>query len=539
MVRPETTDRVGTAPARATDPGARRDALLLAIDVGTQSTRAAIVDLQGGVHHLVRTPVAPYFSTHPGWAEQDPATYWEAVAASCRETLRQAGADVGRIVAVTLSTQRGTFVNVDTDGTPLRPAIVWLDQRKASTEGIIPPLAVPLLKAAGVHRFVDYVTRYCRSNWLRQNEPRTWARTHKFLCLSGWVTHRMTGEFRDSAGNILGTMPIDPRRWRWAGRWDPRWRLFHVEPEKLPELVLPGETLGRVTARAAAETGIPAGLPFIAASNDKACEILGAGCLTPETACVSLGTFATLNAHGPRYVELQRLLPPWPSAVPRQFYTEVGVQRGMWMVSWFKEEFGLEERQRAEREGKGVEELFDELLERVPPGAMGLVLQPYWTPGTEVASYAKGSIIGFGDVHGRAHLYRAIVEGIAHALRDGARRTERGTGVAIERARACGGGSQSDAILQVLADVLAVPVERLHTHETSVVGAAIDAAVGLGLHPDFPSAVAAMTRPARTFAPDPARAALYRDLHERVYLRLYDRLDPLYREIQQITGYPE
>lgn len=513
--------------------------LVLAIDVGTQSTRAALVDARGEVHHLVRAPIEPYFSERPGWAEQHPSVYWNALKTCCAEVLGRAGDARTRVLAVALSTQRGTFVNAAPDGTPLRPAIVWLDQRKASTAGIIPPLAVPLLKAARVHDFVDDVTRYCRSNWLRQNEPATWERTHKFLFLSGWLTHRLTGEFRDSVGNVVGTVPIDPRRGRWAGRRDVRWRLFRVERSKLPDLVAPGEPLGRITREAAAATGIPEGTPLLAASNDKACEILGAGCLTPETACVSLGTFATINTHGPRYVELRRLMPPWPSAVPHHFYTEVGVQRGMWLVSWFKEQFGLEERQRAEREGGSPESLFDDLLRRTPPGAMGLVLQPHWTPGPELASFTKGAIIGFGDVHDRAHLYRAIVEGVAHALRDGVRTTERRTRVPIVRVRACGGGSQSDEVLQVLADVLGVPVDRPHTPETSVVGAAIDATVGLGLHRDFDAAVAAMTRTVRTFEPDPARATLHRAMHERVYARMYRRLLPLYREIRGITGYPE
>jgi sugar (pentulose or hexulose) kinase len=513
--------------------------LVLAIDVGTQSTRAALVDLHGEVRDLVKTPVQPYFSERPGWAEQHAGMYWDVLRDTCRQLISRAGPRIDRVVAVALTTQRGTYVNVDRDGNPLRPAIVWLDQRKASIGGVIPPFVVPLLKAAGMYSFVEYVTQYCRSNWIRQNQPEIWEKTHKFLCLSGYLTHRLTGEFRDSTGNIVGTMPIDVKRSRWAGKWAPQSRLFRIENEKLPELVLPGEPLGCITARASEQTGIPVGLPMIAASNDKACEILGAGCLTPETACISFGTIATINTHSAKYVEVKRLMPPFASAVPHHFYTEIGVLRGLWMVSWFKEEFGLQERLRAKEGSVSPEVLLDELLREVPPGAMGLVLQPYWTPGPDREAYAKGSIIGFGDIHTRAHLYRAIVEGLVFALKEGSDATERKNAVPIQRVRAAGGGSQSDGIVQITADVFGLPVERPHTHETAVVGAAIDAAVGLERYPSFEDAVASMTRVREVFEPIPANVDLYRKLYERVYLKMYEQLQPLFREIQAITGYPK
>lgn len=513
--------------------------LILAIDAGTQSGRAALVDLKGEILRLIKIPIEPYFSENPGWAEQRPEYYWQVVCDSCRTLLQDAAGLIDRIVAVTITTQRGTYINVDRNGTALRPAIVWLDQRKASSAGIIPAAAVPLLKLLKLHELLQFATEYCRSNWIRQNQPDIWAKTHKFLCLSGYLTQRLTGEFRDSVGNIIGTMPFNVKRFAWARPWDPKRRLFYIEPDKLPELVRPGELLGKVTAEASAATGIPAGLPVIAASNDKGCEMLGAGCLTPDTACISFGTIATINTQIRKYVELQRMMPPYPSAIPGEFYTEIGVTRGLWMVSWFKQEFGLQERLMAKGEGTQPEVLFDELIRGVPPGSMGLVLQPYWTPGPEVASYAKGSIIGFGDIHTRAHLYRAIIEGIVFALKEGAQLTEKKNGVPMTHVRASGGGSQSDEIMQVTADVFGLPVQRPHTHETSVVGAAIDAAVGLKFFPDFAAAVAAMTRISRVFEPIPAHVDLYRQLYERVYLRMYKQLLPLFEEIQKITGYPE
>lgn len=513
--------------------------LFFALDVGTQSIRTALVDLAGGVLSLVKTPIEPYFSARPGWAEQHPEYYWEKLAESCRQLWQQAGPVADRVVAVTLTTQRATFVNVDRNGTPLRPAIVWLDQRRADPAQVLPFFAPPILRLLGVQPLVEYAVGYSRSNWLRQHEPGIWAATHKFLCLSGYLTHQLTGEFRDSAANMIGALPFDVKRFGWASAWDLKWRLFPVEREKLPDLVLPGEDLGVVTAEAAAATGLPAGLPLVAAANDKACEMLGAGCLAPDTAFLSFGTTATINTQNPRYVELKKMMPPFPSAIPHQFYSEIGVLRGLWMVSWFKQEFGLQERLQSSEGGQSPEALFDALIRDVPPGSMGLMLQPYWTPGPDLERSAKGSIIGFGDVHTRAHLYRAIIEGLAYALKDGARLTEERNGVKLERMRAAGGGSQSDQILQVTADVFGLPVHRPHTHETAVVGAAIDAAVGRRFFPDFPTAVAAMTHERQIFEPIPTHVRLYGDLYERVYRKMYERLQPLFEEIREITGYPE
>jgi sugar (pentulose or hexulose) kinase len=170
---------------------------------------------------------------------------------------------------------------------------------------------------------------------------------------------------------------------------------------------------------------------------------------------------------------------------------------------------------------------------------MGLMLQPYWTPGIRLPGReAKGAIVGFGDVHTRAHVYRAILEGLAYALREGKERIERRSGVAITELRVSGGGSQSDCAMQLTADVFGLPAARPHVYETSGLGAAIDAAVGLGLHRDFAAAMGEMTRVGRVFEPVQGNREVYDRLYRRVYLKMYRSLRPLYREIAEITAYP-
>jgi sugar (pentulose or hexulose) kinase len=275
---------------------------------------------------------------------------------------------------------------------------------------------------------------------------------------------------------------------------------------------------------------------LIAAASDKACEVIGAGCLQPHIGCLSYGTTATINTTHSRYIEMIPLIPPYPAAVPGAYSLEFQIYRGYWMVSWFKHEFGHHEQQLAGERGLEPEALFDELVGAVPPGSHGLVLQPYWSPGLKVPGpEARGAVIGFGGVHTRAHLYRAILEGLAYALREGAERTSRRSGVPITKLRVAGGGSQSNAAMQLTADVFGLPTSRPHVYEASGLGAAIDAAVGLGLHPNFKTAVDAMTRLGETFEPDAAAHQVYDELFQKVYLRMYKQLQPLYEELLSIT----
>jgi sugar (pentulose or hexulose) kinase len=312
-----------------------------------------------------------------------------------------------------------------------------------------------------------------------------------------------------------------------------------VVRDMLPELVPPGGKLGEITPKASDETGIPAGLPLIAAAADKACEVIGAGCLEPNIGCISFGTTATFNTTHKKYIEIIPLIPPYPAAIPGYHSLEVQIYRGFWMVNWFKDQFGLTEMHIAEERGVEPEVVLNDIVREVPPGSMGLILQPYWSPGVKVPGpEAKGAIIGFGDVHNRAHLYRAILEGLAYALREGKENSEKRSGEKITELRVSGGGSQSDSAMQITADIFGLPASRPHVYETSGLGAAIDAAVGLSLYPDFDSAIREMTRIGKTYLPNPITHEIYDKLYNRVYLQMYSKLKPLYEEIRAITGYP-
>ncbi len=513
---------------------------LLAIDCGTQSLRALLFDLAGGLVAKTQVPFEPYESLRPGWAEQDPELYWRALGEACTGLWRTSPVPPDAVAGLALTTQRATVVCVDREGRPLRPAIVWLDQRRSEGVGGVGRMWRLAFRAAGVADTVAHFLAEAEARWLARHQPEIWQRTHKMLFLSGFLTHRLVGRFVDSVGCQVGYVPFDYKRLDWAGPRDWKWRALGIDQGRLPELVPPTGILGELTAAAAEATGLEAGLPVVAAAADKACEVLGSGCLTPDLGCLSYGTTATVNITHRRYVEAVRFVPPYPAAVPGAHTLEVQIYRGFWLVSWFVKQFGAREARIAAERGVAPEVVFDELVREVPPGSMGLVLQPTWSPGVRVPGpEAKGAVIGFGDVHTRAHLYRAILEGLAYALREGAERCERRAGEAIRELRVAGGGSQSDVAMQLTADVFGRPAARPSVYEASGLGAAIDAAVGLGLHPDLESAVAAMCHLGDRFEPDPDSRELYDALYRRVYRRLYPRLRPLYQEIRDITGYPE
>lgn len=513
---------------------------ILSIDVGTQSARAIVFDGAGQLIAKAQRVFDPtYVSPQPGWAEQDPEVYWTAVGECCRALWRDADVRPEQITALTLTTQRATMICTDAAGGTLRPAIVWLDHRRCTQPPPLSPLWRAAFRLAGATPLIAHLQREADANWLAQHEPALWSETAHFLFLSGWLSQRLVGDYVDSVGCQVGFVPFDYKRLAWARRGDFKWQAVAVRPEQLPRLVAPGERLGTLTPAAAEMLGLPAGVPVIAAAADKACEVLGCGVLEPDVAQLSFGTTATINTTQSRYVEVQRMLPPYPAAVPGAYNTEIQIYRGFWMVSWFKREFAHREQALAAERGVPVEHLFDDLIREIPPGSMGLMLQPYWSPGVrEPGPEAKGAVIGFGDVHTRAHLYRAILEGLIYGLRSGREQIERRIGRRISKLYVAGGGSQSDQAMQITADVFNLAAERPQVYETSALGAAINAAMGLGVHADYATAIRAMTRSERRFEPDPAAARTYDALYREVYQRMYRQLKPLYERIRDITGYP-
>lgn len=511
---------------------------LLAIDCGTQSLRALLFDRKGHLLDKVKLEYEPYTSPHPGWAEQDADLYWRSLCEACQALKARSPEAFARIQGLGLTTQRDTIVFVDGTGRPLRPAILWLDTRKA--RAVYRP-GWPLrqvYRLVGMYEALMKSQRDGKATWVRQHQPDLWGRTAKVLQVSGYLNFRLTGQFRDSVASQIGHLPFNYKAMRWCRPGELTAKLFPVEPDKLPELVPAGRGLGGLTPAAAALTGLPEGLPIIACASDKGCETLGIGCTGPDMAAVSFGTTATVQTMSRRYFEPLTFMPPYPAALPDHYNAEVEIFRGYWMISWFKREFAADEVREAEAQGIAPEAVLDRHLKEVPPGSMGLVTLPHWSPNLK-QPMAKGAVVGFGDVHTRGYVYRSLIEGLGFALREGLEKIERAGKLQVARIGISGGATQSEEICQITADIFGRELTAGETFETAGLGAAILTAVGTGLHASVPEAVAAMVRYGRTYTPRPAEVELYDRLYRRVFLRVFDRLKPLFEDVRAILNYPE
>ena len=508
--------------------------IVLAYDVGTQSSRALLINQFGKI--LAKSQVkhsVPYESPNPNWAEKDADFYYDNICRASRELKEKYPELFARIEAASITTIRDTVVCVDREGRPLRPAILWLDKRKAEGKPNMSQLTRMLFKAVGMEETANVQYRKSHCNWIRQNEPDIWERTYKYLLLSGYLIFKLTGQMADAAASMVGHIPFDSQTRTWQKKSALTRPVFDVEEEKLCEIRESGEVLGRITAKASEDTGLPEGLRLIASGSDKACEILGLGCISREKAAIGLGTTATITFTMDRYLEPERFIPPYDSIIRGRFTPEIEIFRGYWLISWFKQEFAEKEILQAKEMRISAEELLNRRLEEIPAGCEGLLFQPYFTPNITMPT-ARGAVIGFSDQHTRIHIYRAIIEGINFALMDGMRLMERRAGHRFTEIYLGGGGSQSSEICQITADMFGIPTIRTQTFEVAGVGCAMAAFVGLGVFDSYEEAVASMVQKRDVFEPDQKQHQIYERLYEEVFKNIYGRLSGLYEKLYEI-----
>lgn len=515
--------------------------MILSIDCGTQSVRAILFTPKGDIIDKEQVFYEPYHSTQPGRAEQDAEVYWNGLCQAATELKNRNPNTFKQIKGVGITSLRGTMINADKEGNALRPAITWLDQRTAENKYKPGAVMKSAFKILNVDAVLKKMERKGYSNWIKQNEPEIWENTYKYIQVSSFLNFRLTGNFDDSVASQIGHIPFNYKKQRWSepnDYTDLSRRLYPVEKDKLPNLVAPGKKTGQLTEQASKLTGIPVGTPVIACASDKGCETLGMGVTDTSMASLSFGTTATVQTTTNKYFEPIKFFPAYPSASAGHWNPEIEIYRGFWMINWFKNEFAHKEVQKAKEKGVSVEEVLNELLHKTSPGAQGLIVQPYWSPGLGERN-AKGAMIGFGDVHKKEHIYRAVIEGLCYSLYDGMKQLEKRGRIQFKKIAVSGGASQSDEICQIAADVFNMELVRGKTHETSGLGAAIITAYGIGEYKSPEEAANRMVTHADTFKPNPENAKLYKALFEKVYYKMFKKLEPLYKSIREITSYPE
>ncbi len=509
--------------------------LILTFDLGTQSMRGMLFNKQGQIVQLVQHKYEiPYHSKNPGWAEQSARFYFNTLCSISRELKEKSPNGYKDVIAVTLTTIRDSSLCLDEHYEPLRDVILWLDSRETKHIKPFPWWVKIALKAVGMEGVLKKQYKVSAANWVMENEPETWAKTSKFVMLSTYLNYKLTGQLVDCPANMIGHIPFHYKKRTWLSKHNLKRCMCDIPCHKMCGLIQTEETVGLITEQMEEQSGIPQGLPLIATGSDKGCETLGLSVIHEEQAALSFGTTATVQFATRKYFEPKRFLPAYPG-VPRGMYNpEIEIFRGYWLISWFKKEFALKECVEAKERGCEPETILNERLREVPPGCDGLILQPFWTPGV-VTPNARGAVIGFSDVHTRIYIYRAIIEGIGFALMDGMYSMERRSGQRIKEIYVAGGGSQSDEICQITANMFGLPVIRIQTHEASGLGSSIAGFVAMGEFKDYEEAISHMVHIRDTFQPDNKEYELYQKLYHSVYKRIYPRLLPLYIRIKYLT----
>lgn len=507
--------------------------LVLTFDIGTQSIRALLARKDGSFADSRQIVYEkPYIETLPFRAEQKPDFYYAKLCEVSSMLLSSHPELVSSIICVTVTVIRDTVLCLDKDRKPLRDIILWLDKREAEFNNPF-PAKMPLFALVGMTdtAVVQYKSSVC--NWLMQNEPEMWKKCDKYVFLPAYLNYLMTGRLVDSIGNTIGHVPFNYKKRKWMEKSELTRCVMDIPGEKLCELVEPGETVGAINAATSAKSLIPEGIPLIATGSDKGCETLGLSVSSPGKAAISFGTSATIQIATEKYVEPQKFMPAYPAIIPTLFNPEIQIFRGYWMLPWFIRNFAHEEASIASAEGISAEEVLNRHLGEVPPGCDGLMLQPYWTAGITIPS-ARGTVLGFTDTHTKYHIYRAIIEGINFELMDSMFRLEKRSGTKIEELYISGGGSRSDEILQIAADMFGLPVNRIQTHEACALGSSLAGFVAMKEFGSYAEATKAMVHKKDTFVPDEKNHRLYMSLYSSVYSKLYGRVDGLYRAEKKI-----
>lgn len=507
--------------------------LILSYDLGTQSARAMLFNDHGELVAKAKVPYdPPYFSTQANYAEQHPDFYYDSLCRASHDLFAKHASLWPDISGVVLTTFRDTEVCLDKNHKVLRPAILWVDQRKNDLYKKFPLITKLAYRIVGMYDTARDNSIQNKANWIQQYQPEIWAKTAHYVMISAYLNYRFTGELKDSIAGQVGRIPFDYQKRRWMSTSHLNFPVLNVSPTLMIPLVEPGEVLGYITDQASAESAIPKGLPLFASGGDKSCETAGTGAVQLFRANLSYGTAATVQLSSTKYVEPSIFLPSYPAVIPQWYNMEYQIYRGYWMVSWFKKEFAHQEITLANELGITAEDLLNQKMMEIPPGSDGLVLHPYWGAGLKMPE-AKGSILGFSDIHTRFHIYRAIVEGIGYGLREALERIAKKAGQEITEITVSGGGSQSDAICQITADILNLPVYRVQTFETSGLGAAIVAFMGLRRFSSYEEATAHMVHYQAPFMPNLEAHAKYDELFNKVYKQIYKNIKHIYKTIHQ------
>ncbi len=491
---------------------------LLGIDVGTGGTRAVVVDEAGRVVASATSEHEPFASPQIGWAEQDPRDWWRATAQAVRGVLAQDVVSADEIACVGFSGQMHGAVMLDEKDEVLRPALIWCDQRTD-------PQCKAITERVGAERLIELTSNPALTNftltkllWVREHQPELWARFRTILLPKDYVRLRLTGDRAIDVADASGTLLLDVANRRWS---DAMLDALELDRSCLPSLFESPEITGRVSAAGAEATGLREGTPVVAGAGDQAAGAVGMGIVRPGAVSATIGTSGVVFAATSRpALDKKGRVHTFCHAIPGRWHVMGVTQAAGLSLRWFRDRFGAGE----EAAGADPYDLLSSEAATAPPGSDGVLWAPYLmgerTP--HLDPRARAALVGLAASHTRAHVVRAILEGVAFSLRDTLTIFAE-MDVPVENIRLGGGGARSPLWRQIQADVYGRAVEILAAEEGAAYGAALLAGVGAKIWPNVDEACASAVRVAERVEADASSVAVMNQSYA-AYRALYPAL---------------
>jgi xylulokinase len=492
----------------------------LGLDIGTSGVKAALVDEKGNVKAAVTAP-HPLSTPHPGWAEQKPDDWWKATTRAIPELLKKSRVKPGDIASVGLSGQMHSSVFLDATNKVIRPALLWCDGRTTEECREITSLV-------GEAKLREWVSNPALEGftlpkvlWLRKHEPEAFARLAKVVLPKDYIRFKLTGTLATEPSDASATLMYDTAHLRWSA---PMMAAVGLDMALLPDVGGSAEVLGTVNARAARATGLAAGTPVVGGGADNACGAVGVGLVSPGEAVASWGTSGTvLTPTAEPLVDPKLRAHTFCHAVTNTWYLMGVMLTAGGAFAWFQRELARELAKK-----KNASLLLNDEAEAIAPGAEGLTFLPYLqgerTPHRDAA--ARGAFVGLTLAHTRAHMTRAMIEGICFGMRD-SMSIIRELSPSVDKVLVTGGGAQSPFVRKMQADVYGLPAVRVNREEGPAYGAALLGAVGVKAFADVADAC---RQTLSRLAPEQPDADAYR-AYEEPYGRfraLYPTLKPFF-----------
>jgi xylulokinase len=452
-----------------------------------------------------------------GWAEQSPEDWWRAACQAIRECLAKSSSSAQEVSAIGLTGQMHGLVLLDAQDHVVRPAIIWCDQRTGEE-------CQEITKQVGAQRLIELTANPALTGftlpkiwWVRRHEPELWARVRSLMLPKDYIRFRLTGARAIDVADASGTLMFDVVHRRWS---QPMLEISRLDKALLPKVYESPEISGRMHEEGARSSGLRPGIPVVAGAGDQAAGAVGMGIVKPGAVSATIGTSGVVfAATSTPVLEPKGRIHTFCHAIPNRWHV-MGVTQGAGLsLRWFRDQFGA-----GKDDGRDpYDRLVDEAA-KTPPGADGLLWAPYLmgerTP--HLDPNARGALVGITAQHTRAHVIRAILEGVAFSLRD-TLTLFREIGVPIESIRLGGGGARSPLWQQIQADIYGMPVELIEADEGGAYGAALLAGVGTGNWPSVELACETSVRVAKRVEPNPKTAELM-NLQYAEYRKLYPAL---------------